>query len=55
MADMDYIQNFEEERQSLYLDILHTIANSTGFADKRELRRLAEIAMAAHEINPREK
>lgn len=50
MAETEYAEDAETERQNLYLDVLYTIANASGFADKRELRRMAAVALEAHEI-----
>lgn len=38
-----------EERDQLLLDVLYTIAHAPTMADKRELKRLASIALEAHE------
>jgi hypothetical protein len=38
------------EAYQLMVDVLHTIAHAPAIADKRELRRLAAIALEAHDV-----
>lgn len=49
VADRDY-EAAEAEQNELYLSVLHTIANAPALADKRQLKRLAAVALEAHEI-----
>lgn len=39
-----------KERAQLCMDVLFSIANASGYADKAEMRRLAGIALESYEI-----
>lgn len=40
----------EEEQQELMVDVLRTIANAPTMADKRELKKLAAVAVEGLEV-----
>lgn len=45
-----YIEDARRERAQLYLDVLWTIVNAPDIAEVSEIRRLANLAMEASEL-----
>lgn len=50
LARSGFPSDAEEERQQLFIDVLFTIAHAPGMAYKSELKRLAAIALDAHDV-----